>query len=287
MAFVLSISGSTVLSESEKLRDLFKWHTQAIEIGDLKSPHDLTCMIENCRRFGVRLGLHTPVFAIDDRRGLLWNDSPAWDELQRNLDIARREGLEYVLVHFPYVWDREGHNVGIDQVRAIIPRLKRLERASGIPVVCEPKLGPRKDPSAFTMLWAINRQELLQWDLSFCLDVGDLYIASRALRSSYEDMVAHIAPWCHVIHLHHVWQGGLRYFWTPVEQDGCVPILRTLEILGGTGCDIFAVLEHTPHRVRDNAQVEEGLNWLLRSAGPWKDREGLPPVYDGKYRGVR
>ncbi len=287
MAFVLSISGSTVLSESEQLKELFRWHTQAVEIGDLTSPNDLTTVIENCRRFGIQLGIHTPLFSIDDRRGLLWPDSPAWEELQRNLDMARRENLSYVLVHFPYVWDKQGSHLGVDQFRTIIPQLKRLERSSGIPIVCEPKLGPRRDPSAFTALWAISAQELLHWDLSFCLDVGDIFLASRVLHSSYEGMVSHLAPWCHVVHLHQVWFGGQRYFWTPVGENGPVPILRTLEILGGAGSDIFAVLEHTPHRVRDTAEVEEGINWLLRNSGQWRDREGLPPVYDGKYRGIR
>jgi hypothetical protein len=194
--------------------------------------------------------------------------------------------MSYVLVHFPFVWNKEGNNLGIDLVRETIPRLKRLERAFGVPVVCEPKLGPTQDPAAFVMLWSISRQELMQWDLSFCLDVGDIFMASRTLRSSYEDMIAHLAPWCYVVHLHHVWLAGHKYYWTPVERDGSVPILRTLKTLGGTGCDIFTVIEHTPHRVRDTAQVEEGLNWLLQNAGPWKDRAGVPPMYDGKYRGI-
>lgn len=286
MAFILSISGSTVLSESERLGELFRWHTQAIEIGDLRSVRDFDSVLQNCRRFGIRLGIHTPLYSVDDRRGLLRDSGPAWDELQRNLEIARKEGIAYVLIHFPYVWDKDGNNLGIDQIREAIPRLKRLERAYGVPLVCEPKLGPRKDPAVFVLLWAINRQELLQWDLSFCLDVGDIFIASRALRSSYEDMVTHLAPWCQIVHLHHVWTAGQRYYWTPVEQDGNVPILRTLEILGGTCCDMFVVLEHMPHRVRDKEQVANGLNWLLKNAGPWKDREGVQ-TWDGKYTGVR
>lgn len=287
LSFILSISGSTVLSESERLGDLFRWHTQAIEIGSLKSPHDLECVLQNCRRFGLKLGIHSPLYAVDDRCGLLWDNGPAWDELNRNLEMARDQGVSYIVVHFPWVWDKDGSHLGIERIRETIPRLKRLERTHGVPVVCEPKLGPRRDPSALVLLWAVNRQELLQWDLSFCLDVGDIYMASRALRASYEDMVAHLAPWCHVVHLHNVWMSGPHYYWTPVEQGGNVPILRTLEILGGTCSDIVAVIEHTPHRVRDNEQVGDGLNWLLQNAGPWKGREGIPKTWDGKYTRVR
>lgn len=286
MAFVFSVSGSTVASESGRLNELYRWHPQAIEIGDIKVHSDFDAVVQNCKRYGLRLGIHSPLYSVDDRYGLLRGDRTAWDELQRNLDTARLDGISYVLVHFPYVWDQAGNNLGIDQVREIIPRIKRLERASGVPVVCEPKLGPRRDPAAFVLLWAINRQELMQWDLSFCLDVGDLYLASKSLRSSYEDMVAHLAPWCHVVHLHNVWAGGTRYYWTPVEEGGNVPILRTLEILGGTGCDIFTVIEHTPHRVIDNNQVEKGINWLLANSGPWKYRDGIS-TFDGKYRCVR
>jgi sugar phosphate isomerase/epimerase len=286
MAFIFSISGSTVASESERLRELFKWYPQAIEIGDIKVPGDFEAVVQNCKRQGIRLGVHSPLYSIDDRYGLLRGEPAAWDELQRNLERARAEGFAYVTVHFPYVWDQSGKNLGVHQVREFVPRIKRLERAYGVPVVCEPKLGPRRDPAAFVMLWTLSKQELLQWDLSLCLDVGDLYLAAKSLRSSYEDMVAHLAPWCHVVHLHHVWTGGTRYYWTPVEEHGNVPILETLEILGGIGSDIFAVIQHTPHRVRDNDQVAKGINWLLSNTGPWKYREGIS-TYDGKYRCVK
>lgn len=286
MAFIFSISSSTVGSESERLRELFSWHPQAIEIGDIKVPGDFEVLVENCRRQGIKLGIHSPLYAIDDRYGLLREEPAPWQELQRNLERARRDNLAYVTVHFPYVWDQAGRNLGFDQVREYIPRLKRLERAYGIPIVCEPKLGPKKDPAAFLMLWSVSKQELLQWDLSLCLDVGDLYLAAKSLRSSYEEMVAHLAPWCYVVHLHHVWSGGTRYYWTPVEEHGNVPILRTLDILGGIGSDIFAVIQHNPHRVKNNDQVASGINWLLSNTGPWKYREGIC-TYDGKYRCVK
>lgn len=286
MAFVFSVSGSTVLSESNRLKELYMWHPQAIEIGDIRVQSDFDEVVSNCGRLGIELGIHSPLYSVDDRYGLLNGCSTAWDELQRNLETARSEGLSYVLVHFPYLWDQAGNNSWIEQVRDAVPKIKRLERAYGIPVVCEPKLGPRRNPAALMMLWSMSRQELTQWDLSFCLDVGDIYLASRSLRSSYEKMVSHLAPWCSVVHLHNVWTGGIRWYWTPVGEGGNVPILRTLEILGGKDSDIFAVIKHTPHRVISHEQVEKGINWLLSSSGPWKHREGLS-TYDGKYRQVR
>lgn len=288
MAFVFSVSGSTIVSETERLHELFKWNSQAIEIGDMKRRDDFDDLVSRCHRFGIALGIHSPLFVLDDRRGLLWDENNyAWEELERNLEIAAREGLDYVLVHFPYIWDKTGHNLGANKVRETIPRLKRMELASGVPIVCEPKLGPKKDPSAFMMLLSVSRVELSQWELSLCLDVGDIFFACRGLHSSYEQMITHLAPWCRVVHLHQVWFGGTKYFWTPVERDGCVPILKTLEILGKQDRDIYAVIEHTPHRVLCESQVETGVNWLLQNAGPWKGREGLPPTFDGKYKAVR
>lgn len=286
MAFIFSISGSTVASESERLRELFKWHPQAIEIGDIRVPGDFDALVEACRRQGVKLGIHSPLYGVDDRYGLLRDEPAAWQELQRNLEIARREGVAYVTVHFPYLWDETGRNLGFGRVRECIPSIKRLERAYGVPIVCEPKLGPKKDPAAFLMFLSVSKQELLQWDLSLCLDVGDIYLAAKVLRISYEEIVTHLAPWCYVVHLHHVWAGGTKYYWMPVAEHGNVPILRTLEILGGTGSDIFAVFQHSPHRVRSDEQVADGINWLLSKAGPWKHREGIC-TYDGRYRCVK
>ena len=148
MAFIFSISGSTVLSESQRLKEMYRWHPQAIEIGDIKAPGDFDSVVHNCRRLGIRLGIHSPLYAVDDRYGLLRGERRAWDELQRNLEFARAEGLSYVLVHFPYVWDQSGNNLGVDQVRETIPRIKRRACLRDS-VVCEPKLGPKRTRQPF------------------------------------------------------------------------------------------------------------------------------------------
>jgi hypothetical protein len=283
MAFILSISGSTVLSQSKRLPELFQWHTQAIEMGDLASPRDLDYIISKVNKCSLDLGIHTPLLKTDDRHGLLWNSSTsAWDELHRNLDFAARHNLAYVLVHFPFIWDKAGRNLGVDGVRTAVHRLKRLEEMSGVPIVCEPKLGPNRDPAAFMLLWTIGRQELREWDVSFALDVGDIYLACQKLRGSWERLFGHLAPWCKVIHLHNVWAGGRRYYWTPVSARGNVPVEQMLAYLDSESKDIYAVLEHTPHRSGSKEEVGKGINWLLQHAGPWKDREGYD-TWDGKY----
>ncbi|HHW25958.1 MAG TPA: hypothetical protein GXX23_01305 [Firmicutes bacterium] len=287
MAFILSISGSTVRSESKRLPELFQWHTQGMEVGDFASTRDLDYIVSKCKKCSVKLGLHTPLLRTDDRHGLLWDSSTtAWDELRRNLEFARDHEIAYVLVHFPYIWDKGGRNLGVEGVRSAVHRLKRLEEWSGVPIVCEPKLGPNRDPSVFMLLWSIGKQELRQWDISFALDVGDIYLASQKLRGRWEPLFSHLAPWCSVIHLHNVWAGGRQYYWTPVSPRGNVPVDKMMAYLDSENKDIYAVLQHNPHRSGGREEVGEGINWLLQNAGPWKDREGYD-TWDGKYTRVK
>ncbi len=287
MAFILSVSSRTVLSVPEKLHELFLWHTQAIEIGNLVNDSDFDYMVEKCNRLAISLGLHTPVYASDEGSSLLWEDTKAWDELRRNLEAAIAKGIVYVVVHFPYVWDRLHRNLGIDCFRAAIPKIKELESWAGVPVVCEPQLGPNRDPTAFTILWSIGHQELQQWGLSLALDLGDIYLACRRLRVEWKPLLTHLAPWCRVAYIHHVWGGGRHYYWMPVASQGNVPIEPMLGCLGALAeHDIYAVLEHHPHRSGSVEQIGKGINWLLQHVGPWKGR-GDNLTWDGKYRAVR
>lgn len=271
MPLILSISSSTVSSESHRLHELFNWGAHCIEIGDLKSYYDFYFLSEQCERLGFQMAIHSPLFTIDDRFGLLWDSDVAWEELARNLDIARNLNVPYVLVHFPYLWNKAGRNLGINRVRETVPKLKDLEQRFGIRVVCEPKVGPRRDPSAFTVLCTVTQEELSQWDLSLCLDVGDIYLACRSLKYNFESMVSHLSPWCRVVHLHHVWHGGTRHSWSPVSSYGNVPILTALQLLRPHERDIYAVIQHVPYRVTSGNVVAEGIQWLVSNAGPWKD----------------
>ncbi len=286
MAFILSFSSRNVGSDSIRLPELFQWHTQALEIGDIACLADLDYLVGKCRRTNLELGLHTPLFRTDDRHGLLLNGEAAWDELERNLSMAADNELSYVLVHFPYLWDTGGRNVGPHRLRESVARIKWLEEEYGVKVVCEPKLGPRKDPSAFVLLWSVSQQELIEWDLSLCLDVGDIHLACRNLRGQWERLFSHLAPWCDVVHLHHVWAGGTRHYWTPVSENGNVPIKDMLSVLRSMDRDIYAVLEHTPHRTGSHLEVTKGIDWLLQNSGPWKGRDGHD-TWNGKYTQVR
>ncbi len=286
MSFILSISTRTVKSDSSRLPELFQWHTQALEICDIACLADLDYLVSKSLRLGLKMGLHTPLLRTDDVRGLLWRGETAWYELERNLGTAVQKKMAYVLVPFPYFWDSGGRNVGFHHLRSSVARIKRLEQEYGVTVVCKPQLGPRRDPSAFVFLWAISQQELTDWDLSLCIDVGELYLASHGLRTKWEGLFCHLAPWCTVTHLHHVWKGGTRHYWTPVSGNGNVPIEQMLCLLDSTNRDIYAVLEHHPHRTGSKSEVAKGIDWLLQNSGPWLEREDYD-TWNGKYTKVR
>ncbi len=43
--------------------------------------------------------------------------------------------------------------------------------------------------------------------------------------------------------------------WYDIHQDGCVPAAHTLDMLAQNPWHSYVVLEHTPHRVKDQQQV--------------------------------
>lgn len=273
MGFILSVSSDTVDSSSQRLPELFNWHTQAIEIGNLGYDGDLEFLMGKSNRSGLKVGFHCPLYSLDSRYGFLLDDDTARDELRRACRLASDWGVSYIVIHFPYMWDTSGRNLGIQRVRRGLEIIKTFEGLYKVPIICEPKLGPRKDPSAFIALMAISEARLPQWNLSLCLDVGDIYLACRLLKYPYQDMISQLAPWCRVVHLHHVWLGGRKYYWSPVAKQGNVPILDTMDILKNGSADIYAVLQHCPHRTGSRESVADGINWLLENTGPWVGRE--------------
>lgn len=289
MALILSISTNTAPSEPTSLCQLFLWHAQALEIGTMRSIHDYTYLLNKCRITGTKTALHPPFLRVDDRFGLLWGDDTPWMELERNLLLASMDSHEYIIVNFPYFWSKSKRKIEGDLEKLVIGACRRIRALSadyGVPVIIRPIVGPDQNPHAFLFLNSKGHKFIDSLGLDICIDVGHVFLAARKLEIEYLDLIELLAPRCSVIHLHHVWLGGKRVFWTPVEKYGNVPILQTLRLLERSKRDIYAVLAHDYEKVIDKRQVEDGLNWLLNSTGPWKDR-GIYPSYDGKYKGVR
>ncbi len=270
MSFIFSLSSTNVGSDSKRLPEMFKWRARAIEVSNMASHEDLSYLIDTAHQNGVDIGLKTPLFRTDDSKGLLWDSETAWYELERNLHVASRNKFSYVQVRFPYFCDSKGHSIGFDRIRDSVARLSDLQQRYGVKIVCNPKLGPHLNSTSLLVLWAISEQELSRWNLSFCLDFGDIYLAFQHRPCMCKELVSHLSPWCSVVHLHHVWKGGTRYYWTPVSAQGNVPIKEMLGCLDSENRDIYAVLELSPHRTGDPSKVAEGITWLFKNTGPWK-----------------
>lgn len=261
MTFVLSVSGSTILSESSRLHELFKWGSDALEVGSFADDQAYAYVLQQCRARGMKLAIHSPFFRDGNRYGLLANETSAWAELERDLSLARRDRLSYLLVHFPYL--RQPVEGGLlELVQQAARRLTALSRANGVPILAEPKLGPNCDPAMLCLLHSLPWEQLASWELPFCLDVGDIYLASQQAGVPYLDMVRHLAPLAAAAHLHDVVVSDeWRYIWAPVTGEDSVPISETLALLPADR-EIFLVVEHTPHLVASEEQVQRGIDWL-------------------------
>lgn len=262
MPFILAVSGSTILSESSRLPELFTWGCSAIEIGSFADAQAYSYVLQECRKRHMQLAIHSPFYRDGNRYGLLQGDASAWVELERDLAVAQRDGLAYVLIHFPY-FTTPVQSGARACIRTAAERITSLSQKYAIPVLIEPKLGPNCDYSALKLLQSLPLAELRAWGPSFCLDVGDIYIASQLSDMPYLDMVSHLAPLTHAVHLHDVVIREDGYFWTPLTGKPSVPIIETLELLPAFERDIFLVLEHTPHLVESREQVQNGIAWLL------------------------
>lgn len=266
MAFILAVSGSTILSESSRLLELFSWGCSAIEIGSLADEQDYSYVLGECLKRRMQLAIHSPFYREGNRYGLLQGEVDAWSELERDLSVAQRDGLAYVLIHFPYL--RETVQCGdLDGIRTAAERIVSLSQKYKTPVLIEPKLGPNCDCSVLRLLRSLSLDELKAWKLAFCLDVGDIYIASKVSDMPYLDIVKHLAPLTRAVHLHDVVIKEDGYFWTPITGQDSVPILETLSLLSNSEREIFLVLEHTPHLVENNEQVLDGIEWLRTQLG--------------------
>lgn len=263
MAFILAVSGSTILSESSRLSELFTWGCSAIEIGSFADEQAYSYVLQECRKRDMQLAIHSPFYRDGNRYGLLQDEASAWTELERDLAVAQQDDLAYVLIHFPY-FGAPVQCGALASIRISAERIVSLSQKYGIPVLIEPKLGPGYDYSALKLLQSLPLAELKAWGLAFCMDVGDIYIASQLSDMPYLDIVSHLAPLTHAVHLHDVVVREDGYFWTPVTGRDSVPIAETLAVLRSEERDIYLVLEHTPHLVESREQVERGIAWLRK-----------------------
>ncbi len=275
----VGVSGSTVLSESDRLDELFWDGIDHVEVGDLSASTDLDTLLTHARQQSISVGFHSPLFKGGSKYDLLTQvqQSPeqAWHQLEEELGIAQDNQVEYVLVHFPY-FPLASEDYPIPQIEVGLNRLRSLQASYGTKVLCEPKLGIRRDPGGIGILKFYPVDQWREFGVLMCWDMGDYLLASETL----EECLVELRRWRDVIdalHVHNVKVTSEKYYWVPVHpsyEDSedfftIKPLLSEIKEMNA-----LLVWEHTPHFTPDHGFVLEGLQWVKGILGLASDNVG-------------
>lgn len=271
----MSISGSTILSDSGSLHRLFTPFNNGVEIGLLENDaaweHFLSLAGQH---LGVAWGLHFPRLRVHKP---IQNDlAAAQPDARKRLGAILREdakrvegaGGEYVLVHFPFFASSAAPLATVrDTIWAGVEELHQVAGTLAVPLVIEFKLGRHRDPGGLRYVIELGDSLLDALEpFGCCIDVGDWSIAAMQCKEAEAVFRAWLARATH-IHLHGValLDDG-KYFWTPVGPEATLPVegweLESLVRRFYSCSGAWAVCEHTPHMVQGDDQVVGGYRWL-------------------------
>ncbi|GGE44949.1 hypothetical protein GCM10011391_24740 [Pullulanibacillus camelliae] len=266
MATQLGISGSTIMSDTKQLETLFTYGLSHIEIGEFADPQGFERFMQLQKGRGMTFGIHAPLYRTGSKNDLLqkisFDPELAWEQLEKEAKQLSILGAKYILVHFPFLATSLGEDAHV-QLERSLQRLKGIQDRYGLPIVCEPKLGPDRSPLAIETLQQLPIEIWETYNLKLCIDVGDYALAVG------ERLMAVLKKWLKfvkVVHLHNIEFQGKQHFWVPIhpshEQDPehlkIVPLLTLLS----QAPDVIFILEHTPHLSPGQTFVNEGIEWL-------------------------
>ncbi len=272
MTHRLGISGSVILSDSEKFSQLFKDNLQHIEIGEFADKDSFRSFFNSLQKTGMSFGLHSPLLRGHSKYDLIEkvNIDPkeAWSQFKSEVAEMSRHGAEYILVHFPY-FKKETTEDPAEIIEAGLQKLSALQKKYGIQIVCEPKLGLQRSPAGINYLDHFSLETWTKYGLKICIDIGDYMMAAGDKALSY---IKKWAEFVRVVHLHNVEYHGEKYIWVPVhpshEHDGQhFKIKEILQLLTEECQDVIFVLEHTPHTNPEEKVVDEGIEWVRKIIG--------------------
>ncbi|NKB66901.1 MAG: TIM barrel protein [Candidatus Latescibacteria bacterium] len=262
------VSGSTVLSASERLGELFWEGIDHIEIGSMASAADLDFVLQGAQARSLSVSFHSPLWQGGSKYDLLdqYQKTPqeAWDQVAEELTMAREKGVEYVLVHFPFFLTGEvAQAKAEEQIDTGLQRLAELQAHYGVHIVCEPKLGLKRDPAGLDILRAYPVERWRESGLGFCWDMGDYFLGT----ADWADCRGQLRRWQEVIDVIHVHNGvvrGDRHSWIPVHPshegaDGYFPVAPFFAEAGRRNA--LFLWEHTPHIFPDRAFAQAGFSW--------------------------
>ncbi|RFA32498.1 hypothetical protein CAI16_17730 [Virgibacillus dokdonensis] len=261
------ISGSTILTNSSKLNELFTYDfVDHIEIGEFSDQTAFEKFKSLKDRHGFSFGLHSPLYRTGSKYDLLQyvNIEPevAWSQFEEEINWMSKLGAKYVLVHFPYFKSKVEEKMMV-KMESGLRRLQHLQLKYDIPIVCEPKLGFNRSPANIELLHHFSVERWSKYDIKLCIDIGDYLLGAKGKALSY------ISKWkehIKVVHLHHVACKGKKYFWLPIhptQEEGqkYLKVQHVIKELAGMN-GIYFILEHTPHFTPSKQFVQEGIAWL-------------------------
>lgn len=267
MAHSIGLSGSVILSDPSKLRDLFTYEMiNHIEIGEFPDEAAFHQFLHFKRQENITYGIHSPLLRHMSKYDLVekvqFEPEEAWEQFESEVETMARLGAAYILVHFPYFKEEKDTDT-VDIIESGLKKFHQLQERYAIPIVCEPKLGHNRSPFG---IQALDRFPLETWNkygIKLCIDVGDYLLATGC------DALNYVKKWrdhIKVVHLHHVEFRGEKYIWIPVhpsyEADHSHFQVKKLIKQLAKSPDVFFIFEHTPHSKPTKAFVEEGIQWV-------------------------
>ncbi|RNB84594.1 sugar phosphate isomerase/epimerase [Brevibacillus fluminis] len=266
----LGVSGSTILSDPAHFSALFWEGIDHIEIGEFPDEPSFSTFLDMYRNQTITFGIHSPLLRTGSKYDLLesvfMDSALAWKQVEHECRMLQQLGATYLLVHFPY-FKRGVPARGIELLEQGLDRLRSIQQASGLPIICEPKLGFDKSPTAIQFF---HDSPLSLWaDIGLCMDIGDFLLADS-------DSVSRCVDKWHnqikVVHLHNVeHKDEGKYWWIPVhpshENDGIHFQTSSLIRQLAQSPQVTFIFEHTPHNQASAAFIQEGYEWVKMLIG--------------------
>ncbi|GEN51973.1 TIM barrel protein [Halobacillus faecis] len=267
MAHSIGMSGSTILSNRDRLPELFDKGLPHVEIGEFGDRDSYLSFLSLARENKVSFGIHVPHFRENSKYDLLeevkMEPTFARELFVKEVQEAARSGASYVLVHFPYFkGEAEFTNEKIEEGLQFLHHLQELY---DIPIVCEPKLGQNKSPAGIQYLYDFPMKLWEEYGLSICIDIGDYRIA---VEDKWREYIEPLLPFTKVVHMHNVRFTDEAYIWTPIHRDfekqgTAFDMAPCIELLA-KGRDKYFILEHTPHTNPSGKDVDDGIEWVTQ-----------------------
>ncbi|MYL47863.1 TIM barrel protein [Halobacillus litoralis] len=266
MAHSIGMSGSTILSDRNRLPELFNRGLPHVEIGEFGDMDSYLSFLKLVKENKVSFGIHVPHFRENSKYDLLeevkMQPSLARELFVEEVQEAARSGASYVLVHFPYFKGETDYT--LEKIEEGLQFLHHLQESYGVPIVCEPKLGQLKSPAGIQYLYDFPMNLWGKYGLHICVDIGDYRIA---VGDNWRRYIEPLLPYTKVVHMHNVQFTNQGYIWTLIHPDfekqgTAFDMAPCIELLA-KGRDKYFILEHTPHTNPSEEEVDEGVEWVI------------------------